>query len=293
MKPKLLDFEIASKMISEKDEYICNFSEFDLQSRLRTSEEVSIEDLLDFLSQQTLDWTIVERHMMKKIFSELVKEYIPFSQYLWENVTLIKTTGREENDAAYTRKNCIYLPLSMVQGSYQELKETVAHELFHIVSTYNPELRNNLYAKLGFEACPKLLIPQEFKNLYVTNPDTVGKNCYLEFQVNGIKVKAVPFLYSESPYRGGYFFRYFHFSFLVSKTIKDKCIPVFKEDRVNLVGIPQNLFQLCEELDPYNNQHRLHPEEILAYYWSFLPFKETELEYNKKVFRSKINSILQ
>ena len=146
---------------------------------------------------------------------------------------------------------------------------------------------------MGFEACPKLIIPQEFKNLYATNPDTVGKNCYLEFQDNGTKVKAVPFLYSESPYRGGYFFRYFHFSFLVSKTIKDKCIPVFKEDRVNLVGIPQNLFQLCEELDPYNNQHRLHPEEILAYYWSFLPFKETELEYNKKVFRSKINSILQ
>jgi len=293
LKPKLLDHETSSSFISEKDDYIINFSEFDLQSRLGTSEKVSREDLLEFISLQTLDWTKTERETIVKIFSELEESYVQYTQYLLKNVALIKTTGREENDASYTRKNCIYIPLSMAQWPYQELKELIAHELFHIVSTNNPEFRNKWYAKLGFFPCPKLEIPKEFKNLYVTNPDTVGKNCYVEFQDNGTQVKAVPFLYSETPYRGGYFFRYLHFSFLVSELKKNEWLPVYEAQLPKLIDAPQKLYQICEEIDPYNNQHRLHPEEILAYYWSFLPFLETELEYNKRIFIKKISDLLQ
>ena len=243
--------------------------------------------------KQTIEWTDSEKIMINRIIEELDISYRPFKQYLSNSVKLIKTTGREECDAAYTRNKHIFVPISMVQWPYNELKELIAHELFHIISTVNPKFRNDLYLKLGFTACPELDIPSEYKHLYVSNPDTIGKNCYVTFQNNGAQIKAVPFLYSETPYSGGYFFEYFRFTFLESEMKLDKCLPLFENNKPKFIAAPQKLFDLCEEIDPYDNQHRLHPEEILAYYWSLLPFAESKIENYKKSYLVKIRNLLE
>lgn len=293
LKAELVDAQTASSIIAIKDDYISNFSEFDLQSRLGTSEKVSKDDLVEFLSRQTVDWTNSEENIVSRILEELEITYAPFNEYLLDNLKLIKTTGLDECDAAYTRNKCIYIPISMVQWPNDELKELIAHELFHVVSTHNPKFRNDLYVKLGFNPCPELVVPKEFKHLSVSNPDTIGKNCYVPFQVNGAQIKAVPFLYSKAPYRGGYFFEYFRFTFLESETKGNKCIPLYENNRPKFIHAPQKLFDLCEEIDPYNNQHRLHPEEILAYYWSLLPFSESKLQLYKRSYLEKIHNLLE
>ncbi|MFX1355651.1 MAG: hypothetical protein ACFFA8_00065 [Promethearchaeota archaeon] len=294
MKVKLIDSIPGSKLIAQKDDYIANFSKFDLQSRLGTSEEVSKEDLITFLSQQTIDWTQIEKDRIEKIFEEIENAYKQYQKILPAEILLIKTTGLDEGDAAYTRKSCIYMPNSMIRWPYNELKELITHELFHIISTFYPKFRNNLYAKLGFTSCPELKMPEEYRELYVTNPDTVKKNCYVEFRdFNGSETKAAPFLYSEQPYKGGYFFRYFRFCFLTIQLKDSICYPVYKNSQPKFINAPQALYDLCEEIDPYNNQHRLHPEEILAYYWSLLAFPETELEYNKRSFLVKVRECLE
>ncbi|GAH65419.1 unnamed protein product, partial [marine sediment metagenome] len=112
---------------------------------------------------------------------------------------------------------------------YDELKELIAHELFHVISTANPKFRNDLYRKLGFTACPELNTPKDYKHLSVSNPDTIGKNCYVTFQNNGAQTMAVPFLYSETPYSGGYFFEYFQFTFLESEMKNDRCLPSVRQ----------------------------------------------------------------
>jgi len=293
LKAEFVDAQIASSIIATKDDYISNFSEFDLQSRLGTSEKVSKDDLIEFLSRQTVDWTNSEKIIVNRIFDELDKSYTPYKEYLLDSVKLIKTTGREECDAAYTRNKCIYVPISMVQWPYEELKELIAHELFHVVSTHNPKFRNDLYVKLGFNPCPELEVPDEYKQLYVSNPDTIGKNCYVSLNNNGAQIKAVPFLYSENPYRGGYFFEYFRFSFLESEMKNSKCLPLYENNRPKFIRAPQKLFDLCEEIDPYSNQHRLHPEEILAYYWSLLPFSESKIPFYKRSYLVKIRKLLE
>ena len=293
LKAELIDAQTASSIIATKDDYISNFSEFDLQSRLGTSEKVSKEDLVEFLSQQTVDWTNSEEIIVNRIFDELDISYAPYKEYLLDSVKIIKTTGREECDAAYTRNKCVYVPISMVQWPYDELKELIAHELFHVVSTHNPKFRNDLYVKLGFNPCPELDVPDEYQHLYVSNPDTIGKNCYVAFQNNGAQIKAVPFLYSESPYRGGYFFEYFRFTFLESEMKDNKCLPLYENNRPKFINAPKKLFDLCEEIDPYNNQHRLHPEEILAYYWSLLPFSESKIQFYKRSYLGKIRNLLE
>ncbi len=293
LKAELVDVQTASSIIATKDDYILNFSEFDLQSRLGTSEKVTKEDLVEFLSQQTVDWTSSEENIINRIFDELDITYAPYKEYLLDSVKIIKTTGREECDAAYTRRKCIYVPISMVQYPYDDLKELIAQELFHVVSTYNPTFRNDLYVKLGFNPCPELNTPTEYQHLYVSNPDTIGKNCYVKFRLNGAQRKAVPFLYSKAPYKGGYFFEYFRFTFLESEMKDNKCVPLYENNRPKFIHAPKKLFDLCEEIDPYNNQHRLHPEEILAYYWSLLPFSETKLQSYKRSYLKKIRNLLE
>ena len=292
LKAELVDAQTASSIIATKDDYITNFSEFDLQSRLGTSESVTKEDLMAFLSRQTIEWTNSEENIVNRIFEELDISYAPYKKYLLDSVKIIKTTGREECDAAYTRNKCIYVPISMVRWPYDELKELIAHELFHVISTTNPKFRNDLYLKLGFTACPELNIPNEYKHLYVSNPDTIGKNSYVEFNNNGAQIKAVPFLYSETPFTGGYFFEYFRFTFLEVELKDDKCVPIYEHNQPKFISPPHKLFELCEEIDPYNNQHRLHPEEILAYYWSLLPFSESKLEPYKRNYLVKIWNLL-
>lgn len=290
MQIEFLDKKTASSVISEKDLYLSNFSKFDIQSRLGIIEEATLNDLMEFLSYQTLNWDEFERETVEKIFSDLERAYMPYKENFPKHIELIKTTGREEADAAYTRKNRIYIPISMLEWSYNELKELIAHELFHVFSNMNPKLRNGLYTKLGFIPCPDLQIPKAYQDFYVTNPDTIGKNCYLQFLENGEFVKGVSFLYSKGPYRGGYFFQYFRFSFLIAEVTSNRCTPLYDGDHIRFSKVPQSLYDLCTELDPYNNQHRIHPEEILAYYWSLLPFRFSEISFNKRVFLKKIKS---
>ena len=82
MKAKLVDAQTASSIIAIKDDYISNFSVFDLQSRLGTSETVSKEDLVEFLSQQTVEWTNSDEIIVNRIFSELDICYAPYIEYL-------------------------------------------------------------------------------------------------------------------------------------------------------------------------------------------------------------------
>jgi len=80
LKAELVDAQTASTIIATKDDYILNFSKFDLQSRLGTSEEVSKEVLVEFLSQQTVDWTNSEENIVNRIFAELDISYAPYKE---------------------------------------------------------------------------------------------------------------------------------------------------------------------------------------------------------------------
>jgi hypothetical protein len=293
MKPIFVEKNSGSSIITEKDPYILGFSEFDLQSRLGTSAQVSLVDLLNFLPRQCLDWNPHEINKISLIFRHLNKAYDLYKKYIFDEIPLIKTSGAEESNAAYTRGKHIYIPNEIIQWNTYDLTLLIAHELFHIVSTHNLEFRKNWYAKLGFIACPDLRVPKEYKKLSVSNPDTIGKNCYLEIKDNGDSLKAVPFLFSTRSYQGGYFFRYFRFSYLACEIEIDKCIPIYQKEALKFIEPPPTLYDLCEEIKPFENQHRLHPEEILAYYWSTMSIPKSELPPFMKNYYSKILDIIE
>jgi len=96
-------------------------------------------------------------------------------------VLVVKTTGREERDHAYTRANAIVLPTSRVQSLRGERAlRLLSHELFHVASRASSALRDATYALLGFVPVGPIPPPPELDGCRMTNPDAHGLGHYLQ-----------------------------------------------------------------------------------------------------------------
>ena len=95
----------------------------------------------------------------------------------------IKTTGNEEGGAAYTRANAIVLPEAEMTAPVEKIRKTISHELFHVLSRANPDLREKLYAAIGFVKCDEVAFPLELKSRKLTNPDAPKNDHCILLQV--------------------------------------------------------------------------------------------------------------
>ncbi len=73
-----VNFKFANKsegceLLKSEDEFTNNLSEFDMSSRLKTSRNVSKEEYLNFICQQSLDWSEEEVSFLNKVFNDINK----------------------------------------------------------------------------------------------------------------------------------------------------------------------------------------------------------------------------
>ena len=61
-----------------------------------------------------------------------------------KGIGFIKENGADWA-AAYTVKNCIVFTDILMKGRYNTFKRVMAHEMFHVFSRYNPEIKEKLY----------------------------------------------------------------------------------------------------------------------------------------------------
>ncbi|MBV9618322.1 MAG: hypothetical protein JO201_03840 [Verrucomicrobia bacterium] len=140
----------------------------------------------------------------------------------------------------------------------ESLRKTIAHEIFHILSRNNPELRERLYRLIGFDACDEIGFPPEVESRKITNPDAPRNDHAIRVKANGREVSVVPILFSSAPnydpVRGGEFFNYLQLAFVpVSKS------PAPASQLLEL----QHLSGFVEQVGR-NTNYIIHPEEILA-----------------------------
>jgi hypothetical protein len=89
-----------------------------------------------------------------------------------DEINIIATTGKEENQAFYTRTNNIMVPV-VCDLETEEWAKVYPHEMFHIFSRYNAGIREKLYNALGFMKLPKAIpFPTPFAPKKITNPDS-------------------------------------------------------------------------------------------------------------------------
>jgi hypothetical protein len=264
-----------------KDEFIQRLSPFDRSARMKTDKAVSVGELLEFIGTNVVDWTKEETQKVQAAIEATQPLFRNLPLSLPQTVQLIKTTGAEEGNAAYTRSTAIVLPKSEFSKSQKDLQKLICHELFHILSRQNPELREKLYAIIGFTTCNEIKLPPELERRKITNPDAPRNDHFIRVQIDGHESLAVPVLLSSvetyDVKRGGEFFAYLQFQFLVVEKEADseKLKPVINGSVPKLAG-PERVSGFMEQVGR-NTDYIIHPEEILADNFALLVLNEQNI----------------
>ncbi len=215
-----------------------------------------------------LDWTEAEK---ASLVSALERLKTPFDRLAlpWpKGIYFVKTTGKEEGAAAYTRDQALILPQNMLASNRPQSPRLIAHELFHILSRSNPGLRDRLYRAIGFVKCAEIELPESLRNRRLTNPDAPANDHCIRVQVAGAEVWAVPIIFSRTERydgeQGGDFFFYMQSQLLLVDRQGDSLVakPMYVGSQPRLVDFDQ-VSGFYEQVGR-NTQYIIHPEEILA-----------------------------
>ncbi len=243
--------------LSSVDDFVSRLSSFDRSARLKTSNEVSQADYLKFVVNQVEEWPEGLKTRIQEAWVQLASGFDVLKLPKVESILLVRTTGKEEGGAGYTRGQCIILPDTQLHGTSQELAGLLAHELFHVVSRADPVFRDRLYQQIGFEKCEEVILPPSMSMQRITNPDAPVWAHAINVTYAGKKQKVVPILLSSvKSYPEGGTDEFFHFLAL-------RFWPLTKSpENPALLGFSQ-IEGFMEQVGQ-NTNYIIHPEEILA-----------------------------
>jgi len=87
---------------------------------------------------------------------------------------------------------------------------------------------------IGFTKCLEIEFPAQLKSRKITNPDAPRNDHFVRLQIAGREALAVPILFSSAEKydvtRGGEFFNYLQFQFLLVEKQGDSSVKVLVED---------------------------------------------------------------
>jgi hypothetical protein len=183
-------------LLAASDGFTRALGSFDRSFRMRTSAPVDDAALRRFLGEQAIDFTREEAAVWDEAIATLARGVQGMGSVLPPEVLVVKTTGREERDHAYTRANAIVLPAARVRSLRGDRAfRLLAHELFHVASRASPALRDATYALLGFMPIGPLTPPRELDRTRMTNPDAYALGHYLQLTERAV----VPLLICPLP----------------------------------------------------------------------------------------------
>jgi hypothetical protein len=283
--------ERGREILCRRDDYVERLSPFDRSARLKTAEPVSEEAYLAYVGMQLLPWNASEREKVLAVIRELNDPLDALRLPLPVQLVMIKTTGREEGGAAYTRANAIVLTESHLRREPDDLKRLICHELFHVMSRADPSVRDGLYAAIGFRRCGEPPLPAALRQRQITNPDAPVNDHCIDVVIDGTRRTVVPVLVSESerydPARGGEFFEYLRLRFLAVEedTAAGTSEPLQLRGQLLLVPVTE-LRGFFEQVGR-NTGYIIHPEEILADNFAHLMMNTPNLESPQIVSRMR------
>jgi hypothetical protein len=271
--------EAGADFLAKPDDFVKTLSPFDRASRMQVGRVVRQAEFLKHVRAQVLDWDKAEtgkvNALLKKLWPRMANLKLPWPK----TIHLIKTTGKEEGNAAYTRRSALILPADKLKQKDQKLERLLAHELFHVLSRSNPKLSTRLYRIIGYEPVPPLIFPAELLLRKLTNPDAPYSRHAIEVERDGRKVKVAPILYARTEKydekQGGAFFRYLVFRLLVldvedlSKAMRDA------DGKLALLK-PEEAKGFKEKIGR-NTGYIIHPEETMADNFVYLVLGKKDL----------------
>lgn len=269
----LVSREEGRKALMIEDDFVRALSDFDRASRMKSESSVTRTQFLDFAGGEALAWTDVDVAKIQREVAVAKQKLSNFKLALPGRILLVKTTGREEANTAYCRStNTIVLSRRFVNAV--GLNSVLIHELFHITSRNNPELREQLYALIGFKPCITVKLPSKLEARHITNPDAPRLDYFLEVTRGAQKQDVVPVLFATperwNKEKGGEFFAYLAWKLMAIDRAGGSTRPLSENGRavlLNAQDVSGFREQIGEQPGPV-----LQAEEILAEY--FVKFVE-------------------
>jgi hypothetical protein len=221
----LAGVEAGRKALGTEDDFIRTLSDFDRAARVKSEQPVSREHFLKFIEGEARAWSDTDTARIEKAAAGARKQLSKFKLMLPQRVLLVQTTGREEAHTAYCRgTNVIVLARRFVTGPSDELESSLIHELFHLLTRNNSDLRAKLYALIGFKPCDEIQFPVELDARRITNPDAPRLDFSIDVTYQGQNLAMVPVLFATperwTGEKGGEFLNYLTWRLLARGAIK-------------------------------------------------------------------------
>lgn len=273
------DVKTGQKILQADDDFSTKLSRFDLQSKLQTDREVTREDWRKQVAETVTEWPAADKEKLKGIVASLKPKLAAFRLPLPKEILLIRTNGKDESNANYTRANAIVLPAAQLRNPPPALEGIFIHELFHVLSRHDATARAALYKIVGFSIEGEASIPKSLDDRRITNPDAPLLNCYIRLKNEEQEVTAVPILYAEpekfDPKGNRTFFQYLTPRLLVVDKKEGKWHARLKDGRP--VVLDQKKIESFYEQVGRNTNYTWHPDEILADNFIYLINKRQNL----------------
>jgi hypothetical protein len=265
-----LDSTDAAKAIVERDvdnlfEQLSS-ADISIQMKRQNGFRSAVEarqNYKSFLRQEVSSFSEEEKNYMNQVFQTVnnrLKSINP--NLILPEITLLKIkTNHYGEDVYYTRGRMICLPANTLKGRGIEGQANVMlHELWHILSRYETDLRKDAYALIGFVPLNKSVhIPKSIKDRILTNPDGVKMDFGIDL---GDSITAIPLLISKfekwqpSVTR---FFDYIEFDLFALDNVGNVLTT-----RHGKTTIPNKNNAVFFEKIKDNTQYIIHPDEIMA-----------------------------
>jgi hypothetical protein len=213
-----------------------------------------------------------------RVSGKLAEFDLPFP----ETITLIKTTGAEESGAFYTRGSSIVFPQAELANGKTPAEQILCHELFHVLSRANPELREAAYNAIGYEACDEVEFPETLRSRKITNPDAPRNDHCIRVHVGEQPHWAIPVLYSRAEtynaQLGGRLFSYLQFKLLlVDRNDATGAVTPLIDDKGPRLVAPADAQGFYDQVG-MNTPYVIHPEETLADIFALLVLGESQVQ---------------
>jgi hypothetical protein len=256
------------EILTADDAFTASLSPFDLQCRMKTSKDVTLADWKQFVAQHVRPWEKADVELISLALERLNKRLAAFRLPLPPVINLVRTTGDEESNAAYTRGTAIVLPSKVLGYPAPQLDRLLAHELFHLLSRHDGAIRARLYGIIGFELCEPIDLPRSLAPRRITNPDAPLVDCTIALKrADGKMVFGAPVLYASTreydAKRGASLFQSLVFRLLVvERRGGGRWEPVLARGEPVVID-PHKEPEFLDKVGK-NTNYLIHPDEILA-----------------------------
>jgi len=225
----------------------------------------------EMLKSEMLNWSDADKDFMNEVFAQAKQVLDNINPNLYpDGIQLVKTkTNHYGPDVYYTRERAIIIPDNIFEEkSVDATLPIMLHEIFHILSRYEDDFRDEIYALIGFKTFDKsLVLPKRIQDRLLTNPDGARRDyaIYLENE-NGEVQPALPLIMStKDRYQNEMptFFSYLNFDLYPLIAIsKDQVTLGLNSQGESALSMEHNsdFFRKIKD----NTQYIIHPDEIMA-----------------------------